>query len=243
MLSTKRTSPSPHARTAAAAGAGLLLVAVAAVFGACGSGSNDAAKNAATKNTAPPVTFADKPDKNLVGVFETTAGRVVVEFLPEYAPTHTLVFQNLFRQGFFDGMVFYRVIPKQAVQAGGPNSKDDIPYDDNQVLPTQRHIPAEITPKIHHARGTVSAAHPDDDIDGATSQFFISTKENRAWDGRYTIFARVVDGMDVVDKMADAPLRTDDNRLRDRPVDPVKITKAYLAPRDEALPKGGAKKD
>ena len=64
MVFTKRTSQSPRRRTVAAVGAGLLLVAVAAAFGACGSGSNETAKNAAPKNAAPPVVFADKPDKS-----------------------------------------------------------------------------------------------------------------------------------------------------------------------------------
>lgn len=193
--------------------------------------------------TKPPTKTSDapppsaKPDKNQVGVLETTAGTIVIEFLPEYAPTHTLVFQNLIRTGFFDGTLFHRVLPKRAVQGGGPNSKDDNPYDDGLVLDTQRRIPSEITPKIKHTRGVVSAAHADGDMDSATSQFFISTGSDPAWDGKYTIFARVIRGMEIVDTMAAAPLHTDDARLRDRPVDPVRITKAYLAPREEALAK------
>jgi peptidyl-prolyl cis-trans isomerase B (cyclophilin B) len=160
-----------------------------------------------------------------------------MEFLPEVAPTHTLVFQNLIRTGFFDRTVFHRILPKRAIQGGGPNSKDDYPYDDGFVLPTQRRIMAEISPKARHTRGAVSAAHADDDMDSATSQFFISTGTDPAWDGKYTIFARVIQGMDVVDAIAAAPLRTDDMQLKERPVDPVRITKAYLAPRETALSK------
>ena len=59
----------------------------------------------------------------------------------------------------------------------------------------------------------------------------ISVAPQRRWDDNYTIFARVVEGMEVVDEIAAAPLRTDAPALRERPVDPVRITRAYLEPR------------
>jgi cyclophilin family peptidyl-prolyl cis-trans isomerase len=187
---------------------------------------------AAGTNTAPPPTLSTTPDRSQVAALETTAGTIVIEFLPEFAPKHTVAFQNMFRTGFFNGTVFHRVIPKQAIQGGDPNSKDDNPYDDGLGQETQRRIPAEFSMKVHHTRGSVSAAHLNGDPDSATSQFFISTGTNHAWDGQYTIFGRVIEGMDVVDKIASAPLRTDSPVLRERPVDPVRITNAYLAPRE-----------
>lgn len=191
---------------------------------------------------APPRAGSNTPDKDQVAVLETTAGRIVIEFLPEYAPRHTVAFQNMFRSNFFNGTVFHRVIPKQAVQGGDPNSKDDNPYDDGLGQETQRRIPAEFSTRVRHTRGMVSAAHLNGDPDSATSQFFIGTGTNRAWDGQYTIFGCVVEGMDVVDHIANAPLRTDDPRLRERPVDPVRITNAYLAARETVMQKGASPK-
>lgn len=183
----------------------------------------------------PSPTDSDTPEKDQVAVLETTAGRIVIEFLPQYAPKHTLAFQNMFRAGFFDQTVFYRIVPKRAIQGGDPNSKDDNPFDDGLGQEWQRRIPAEISTKLRHGRGTVSAARLPSELDSATSQFFICTREARDLDGQFTIFGRVIDGMDVVDKIATAPLRTDDTRLRERPVDPVRITKGFLESRDKAM--------
>lgn len=182
-------------------------------------------------NSAAAPVLSSTPDRNQVAVLETTSGRIVFEFLPDIAPLHTVAFQNMFRSGFFDGTIFHRVIPKQAVQGGGPMSKDDYPFDDGMVPETLRRIPAEFSTKVKHARGVVAAAHLDGDVDSATSQFFIETKSNPMWDGKYTIFGRVIEGMEIVDQMVNAPLRTAP-KLLDRPADPVRITKAYLAPRD-----------
>jgi peptidyl-prolyl cis-trans isomerase B (cyclophilin B) len=213
------------------AAAVVILAAAAAVVGCHGPDSAPSAP--ANANAAKPPALT-APDKNQLGVLETTAGKIVVEFYPDVAPKHTLAFQNMFRSGFFDGTVFHRVIPKQAIQGGDPNSKDDDPYDDGFGQETQKRIPAEFSTKLHHTRGMVSAAHLNGDYDSATSQFFISVGTQKAWDGQYTIFAHVVEGMDVVDKIVGAPL-SDDPRLRERqrPADPVRITKAYLQPREQ----------
>ena len=168
-----------------------------------------------------------------VAVLETDYGRIVVEFLPEYAPRHVEAFQGMIRDGFFDGTRFHRVIPNRVIQGGDPNSKDDDPSDDGLGQPGQPTIPAEFSTQIKHTRGIVSAARKGNDDDSATSQFFIATGNETAFDGKYSIFGRVVEGMNVVDLIARAPLRTDDPKLRERPVEPVAIKRAYLTTRDK----------
>jgi peptidyl-prolyl cis-trans isomerase B (cyclophilin B) len=221
-MSTAPNRPRPVGRVAALAGIALLSLV------ACRQSEPPAARNAAPP--APPPPTSSTPDKDQLAVLETTAGKIVFEFLPEVAPRHTVAFQNMLRAGFFDGTAFHRVIPKRVIQGGDPNSKDENPYDDGLGQEWQRRIPAEFSTKVRHTRGTVSAARAADP-DTATSQFFICTGDERPWDGRYTVFGRVVEGIDVVDKIASAPNRTDDPRLRERPAEPVRITKAYLAPR------------
>jgi len=220
----------------------ILFVAIAAGIGIVvwrpslvGLGSKTSEPAPVATNTGRASAPSTTPDKDQLGVFETSAGRIVIEFLPDVAPKHTVAFQNMFRSGFFDGTRFHRVLPKQAVQGGGPNSKDDYPYDDGLVLETQRRIPAEFSTKVHHVRGVVSAAHSDGDPDSATSQFFISVASNPRWDGQYTIFARVVEGIEIVDRMASAPLLSTPG-LRDRPTEPVRVTRAYLVARGDLTP-------
>jgi len=228
MLNAANSSLS-HTRVAAV----VLLAAVAAAAAGChGPEAGPRAPANANAASQPALTA---PDKNQVAVLETTAGKIVIEFYADYAPKHTLAFQNMFRSGFFDGTVFHRVIPKQAIQGGDPNSKDDNPYDDGLGQETQKRIPAEFSTKLHHTRGMVSAAHLNGDYDSATSQFFISVGTQKAWDGQYTIFGHVIEGMDVVDQIVSSPLVTDEPKLRERqrPVNPVRITNAYLQPREQ----------
>lgn len=189
----------------------LAVAAVAAPFSAC-----------------KPTDLSDK-----VAVLETAYGRIVFEFLADAAPKHTQAFQDMISSGFYDGTKFHRVIAGRVIQGGDPNSKDDDPTDDGLGRPGQPTIPAEFSQTLKHVRGTVSAARKGNDKDSATSQFFICVGPETAFDGQYSIFGRVIDGMSVVDIIAKAPTRTDDPKFRERPQNPVEIKRAYLSTREE----------
>lgn len=178
-------------------------------------------------------TGAGSADPGKVAVFETTYGRIVFEFLTEAAPMHSAAFQDMIGDGYFDGTTFHRIIRNRVIQGGDPNSKNDNPDDDGLGQPGQSTIPAEFSQTLKHTRGIVSAARKGNDVNSATSQFFICTGNEAAFDGKYSIFGRVVDGMNVVDIIAGAPLRTDDPKYAERPVEPVVIKRAYLATRQE----------
>ena len=164
-----------------------------------------------------------------LAVLETRYGRIVIEFLPQYAPKHVDAFRDMIDDGFFDGTKFHRVIKGKIIQGGDPNSRDDDPSDDGLGAPGQQTIPAEFTTEIKHAPGIVSAARKGDNKDSATSQFFICLGNEPAYDGNYTIFGRVVEGMNVVSLISEAPVGA--GASRERPVDPVPITRAYLTTR------------
>ncbi|HQR38527.1 MAG TPA: peptidylprolyl isomerase [Blastocatellia bacterium] len=166
-----------------------------------------------------------------VAVLETNYGRIVYEFLPDIAPKHTEAFQKMIASGFFDGTRFHRIIPGKIIQGGDPNSRDDDPSDDGMGQPSQATIPAEFQTTVKHTRGIVSAARKGDNKDSATSQFFICLDNEPNYDGSYSVFGRVIDGMNVVELIANAPTRKDDPKLRERPQDPVTITRAYLSTR------------
>lgn len=171
------------------------------------------------------------PDE--VAVLETSYGRLVIEFLPDDAPNHVATFKALFRQGFFDETKIHQLLRDQgkpiAIQGGDPNSIKGEPATWGLGASGQKTIRAEISPKLEHVRGTVSAAHKPNEPDTAASQFFICLADEPRFNGVYTIFGRVIEGMNVADTIGRAPIV----RGTDRPVDPVVINRAYLAKRDE----------
>ena len=124
-------------------------------------------------------------------VLETTQGRVVIELRPDLAPNHVARIKELAQQGFYDGVVFHRVIDGFMAQTGDPTGTGRGGSGKN--------LKAEFS-KAPHERGTVSMAranHPD----SADSQFFICFDDARFLDGKYTIWGRVIEGMENVDKI------------------------------------------
>lgn len=189
---------------------------------------------------AEPKAPAAKPQTQPVAVLETTAGRIVIEFFPDKAPNHVKNFLNLCRSGFYNGTKFHRVIPGFVIQGGDPNTKKD----DTSLWGTggnagpdgkERTLKAEFN-DVHHGRGIVSMARAADP-DSASSQFFICVGDAGALDRKYTVFGKVIEGMDVVDKIVSAPTvggPTDPEGSR--PKNPVTITKARVEQRPVEAP-------
>ncbi|HWP43742.1 MAG TPA: peptidylprolyl isomerase [Blastocatellia bacterium] len=176
---------------------------------------------------------ASAGDPNEVAVLETNYGRIVIEFYNDEAPKHVANFKQLAREGFYDGTKFHRLIRDKvrgvAIQGGDPNTINGDPGTWGQGQPGQKTVPAEISKKLRHVRGTVSAARRPNDINSATSQFFICASPEPNWDGEYSIFGRVIDGMNVVDTIVRAPMWPN----TDRPLDPVVVNRAYIINRAE----------
>jgi peptidyl-prolyl cis-trans isomerase B (cyclophilin B) len=174
---------------------------------------------------------SEDPDE--VAVLETTYGRIVIEFFVKDAPKHVANFKTLVRERSYEGTKFHRLVKignrDVAIQGGDPNSIIGHPDTWGQGNPNQRKVPAEFSRTLKHVRGIVSAARRGNDKDSATSQFFICTAANPTWDGEYSIFGRVIDGMSVVDTIVRAPIWPN----TERPMDPVVVTSARLARRGE----------
>jgi len=143
-------------------------------------------------------------------VLETKFGRIVISFFPDSAPNHVENFKRLARQGFYNGTTFHRVIPGFIIQGGDPNTKDDDRSNDGYGGPGYS-IPAEFNERSHR-RGIVSMARGSDP-NSAGSQFFIVVKDSTFLDGQYTIFGQVVEGMNVVDMIANQPRDQNDNPI------------------------------
>ena len=120
---------------------------------------------------------------------ELKEGRVVIEMLPKYAPNHVARIKELTRQGFYDGIVFHRVIDGFMAQTGDPTGTG--------MGGSGQNLDAEFS-NVPHARGTLSMARSSQP-DSADSQFFIVLKSSTFLDGKYTVWGRVVSGMEHVD--------------------------------------------
>lgn len=141
-------------------------------------------------------------------IIETKFGNIELEFFPEVAPQHVTNFIDLAKKRFYDGTTFHRVIPGFMIQGGDPNSKNPDRSKHGTGGPGYT-INAEFNEKPHK-RGILSmarAAHPD----SAGSQFFICVADAFFLDKKYTVFGRVVSGMEVADKIVNQPRDKTDN--------------------------------
>ncbi len=132
-----------------------------------------------------------KNDDNLLFI-DLKYGRVVVELMPQIAPNHVKRIKTLAKQGFYDNIKFHRVIAGFMAQTGDPTGTGTGGSD----LPDLR---AEFSNEPH-IRGAVSMARSQNP-NSANSQFFIVTDDSRFLDGQYSVFGRVIDGMEFVDQI------------------------------------------
>jgi len=143
-------------------------------------------------------------------------GDIVLKFFPEVAPGHVKNFTDLAKKGFYNGTTFHRVIPGFMIQGGDPNSKNPDRSMHGMGGPGHK-VKAEFNSKPHK-RGIVSMARSNDP-DSAGSQFFICVADANFLDWQYTVFAEVVTGMDVADKVVS--MKRDGN---DNPFERVEMT-------------------
>lgn len=170
-----------------------------------------------TKAEAPPVQAKEtpKPENDVeqilastpkegdeVAVLDTARGKIVLMFFPQVAPNHVENFKKLAKKKFYDGTAFHRVIPGFMIQGGDPNTKGKDRNSWGMGGPGYQ-IDAEFN-EVPHERGILSAARSSDP-NSAGSQFFIMVKKTPSLDGQYTVFGKVVEGMDVVDEIVKTP--------------------------------------
>jgi peptidylprolyl isomerase len=129
------------------------------------------------------------PENTLM--LETTKGSVSIRLRPDLAPLHVARIKELARQGFYDGIVFHRVIEGFMAQTGDPTGTG--------MGGSGKKLKAEFS-KEPHKRGTASMARAQDPNSG-DSQFFICFADARFLDGQYTIWGEVVEGMDNIDRI------------------------------------------
>jgi peptidyl-prolyl cis-trans isomerase B (cyclophilin B) len=133
-------------------------------------------------------------------VVETHAGTFVIQLLPEAAPNHVGLFMKLAREGAFTGTIFHRVIRYGLIQGGDPYSRDPAriaQYGQGGLNQLRVEPNAE-----KHTAGAVSAVQVPGQRDSAGAQFFVCASDQAALDGQYTVFGRVVEGLEVVQQIS-----------------------------------------
>ena len=157
------------------------------------------------KPAAGPEPFTTETAQDLTkyrAVLETSMGNITFQFLPDKAPNHVRNFLRLASVGFYDGTAFHRVVKGFVIQGGF------LPTRSEPLDITQDRYVGKMAPEfndIQHDKGTVSLAHGDDPGSGDTS-FFIVLARTPVLDGKYTAFGKVVDGLDVVEKIEQVPV-------------------------------------
>ena len=168
---------------------------------------------------------------NEVAVIKTVAGDMVIEFWPDVAPKTVENFKTLAKKGFYDGTAFHRIIKGFMVQGGDPLTKDETKQNRWGTGDPGYKIKAEFNERSHK-RGVISMARSQDP-DSAGSQFFICHGDPSFLDRQYTAFAKVIQGMDVLDKLQAVPVGGPQGSS---PKTPVLLESVTLIPRSELKP-------
>ncbi|MDC0878424.1 peptidylprolyl isomerase [Candidatus Marinimicrobia bacterium] len=170
------------------------------------------------------VLFMTYEKENDVAVISTNFGDMVVEFYPDIAPMHVDSFIALINEEYFNGTTFHRVIPGFMIQGGDPNSRNENRATHgtggragkffglgNEEDPSTWLIPQEFS-DTPHVKGILSMARTNDP-NSASSQFFVCHDNANFLDNNYTVFGKVIDGLDIIDQIANVAKDQNDNPL------------------------------
>lgn len=199
-----------------------LLIFIALFAFACNNNGTDTASS--SMPTPKPEPSGTPVLDEEIAVFETDYGTFKIALYPDIAPRHVANFKRRINEKFYDGVGFHRVIANEMVQGGDPQTRGG----GNRSLwgmgdEKLEKIPAEFSTRPYK-KGTVGAARTNDP-NSASTQFFITLGPAPQWDGKYTVFGEVIQGINNVKIMSNAPV--DGDKVKDLPV----IKRAYLEKR------------
>lgn len=210
-----------------------LIALLFLAFTACNpTNSNNAPANKPTNSGAPAATgnvktgVKPEPDQQVAVIETADYGPIVIELYPNLAPKQVERFKKLINEKFYDGTAIHRIDPNLGIIQGGDpvtkTGKKSMWGTGNSPYPN---VPAEFN-DIPYDRGTLGAARTND-INGANCQWFITLKRQPAFDKKYTVFGKVIDGLKNAEVIMTAP--TEEGS--ERPADKVVIKSITLQPR------------
>ncbi|MCM3723600.1 peptidylprolyl isomerase [Solibacillus isronensis] len=200
----------------------VLFTVLIVILAACGK---ETAENEEQETT---VNYAEKVTENpIVTITMENDEKIAIELEPRTAPNTVANFISLVENGFYDGLIFHRVIPGFMIQGGDP--------DGTGMGGPDYAIKGEFTSNgfentLTHERGVISMARSQDP-DSAGSQFFIMTEQATHLDGDYAAFGKVTEGMETVDEIVAAERAKNDKPLEDQKIKTVEVdTKGFEYP-------------
>ncbi len=207
----------------------ILFIIVSAIpFLACNNtgNTNNTAKNAANSVKAEiksgVVPVADN-EIAVVEMAEPAFGTMKIELYSNIAPKMVERFKTLAKEGVYNGTTFHRV-SGMVIQGGDPNTKDNDPSNDGRGGSDKPNVPAEFS-DVPFERGIVGAARMTD-VNSANSQFYITMQRNPGWDKNYTVFGRVIEGLNNASTISGVP------KEGERPLDKVVIKSITIQPKN-----------
>lgn len=199
-----------------------LILVLAGIFAAsCGGDTTSNLNSSEIKKGVKPVADAEVA---VIEMEDPVYGTITLELYSNVAPKMVEQFKALAREGVYNGTAFHR-INNTVIQGGDPNSKDDDPRNDGMGRSTKPNVPAEFS-DLAFDTGILGAARSQD-INSANSQFFIMLKREADFDTRYTIFGKVIEGMNIVMTISGVTPKTGE-----RPDSPVRIKTVTIKPKN-----------
>ena len=192
----------------------ILFTVLIVILAACGKEKAENEEQGSTVNYAEEVT-----ENPIVTITMENDEKIVIELEPKTAPNTVANFISLVEDGFYDGLIFHRVIPGFMIQGGDP--------DGTGMGGPDYAIKGEFTSNgventLTHERGVISMARSQDP-DSAGSQFFIMTEQATHLDGDYAAFGKVTEGMETVDEIVAAERGKGDKPLEDQKIKTVEV--------------------
>lgn len=191
----------------------ILIIASVILLAACG-------KSGEAGGTGEAAGSGDSKEVTNVTIEMENGGIIKLELYPDIAPITVANFVKLAKSGFYDGLIFHRVINGFMIQGGDPEGTGMGGSDET--------IKGEFSANgvkndISHVRGVISMARNSRSMDSASSQFFIVQEDSTYLDGQYAAFGRVTEGMDVVDEIASVATDSKDRPLVEQKIKTITV--------------------
>ena len=214
-LAAKVTPPS-------VTGSGLVTLTTSAInngsYTVTVTGTSGGLTHSVTPKVATPI-FA---------TFTTSKGTIRIELYRAQAPQTVTNFVNLAQSGFYDNLVWHRIHPGFVIQTGDPNTRNAAPPNSTWGQGhSQQTVPLEIDSLLHNSASYLGMARFGNDLNSGSSQFYINLGDNSAsLDGKYTVFGKVISGMDVANGIGNVPIYSPPDG---QPITPVFLTSVTIS--------------
>ena len=199
-----------------------LILVTTVILSACGTGSNTS-RNSANGEIKKGITPIADTEIAVIEMDNPAYGTIKMELYSNIAPKAVARFKELAKEGFYNGVTFHR-INASVIQSGDPLSKDDNPANDGTGKSDKPNVLAEFSDILYDV-GIVGAARGQDN-NSANSQFFITLKRESGFDQKYTIFGKVIEGMNNVMTISGVQ-----PKQGERPVEPIRIKTIRIEPK------------